>query len=141
MTGAHTGNVGSAMGGGCEFAPQRRRAKNVGASARTSLATWMAWVVAFSAAAASGPNAAMAATCPTPAGPANMVVVLAPVPYYSWNQCERALPRSAASPDSVTPARPLAGCHRKRRSCLRRRGGDARRVCYRPTSFGSCGAV
>ena len=92
--GAHTGNAGSTMGGSREFEPQRRRANYVRARARTSLATttWMAWVVAFSTAAATGPAAATAATCPTPAGPANMVVVLAPVPYYSWNQCERALP-------------------------------------------------
>jgi len=87
MKGAQPGTVGSTMGGGREFEPQRRRANYVGHGA-------LAWVVAVCTAtihaAATGATAATAATCPTPAGPANMVVVNAPVPYYSWKQCERA---------------------------------------------------
>ena len=114
------GQAGASPGGNTTAANAANTvgAADVGApGARTSLAnTWMAWVVAFSTAAATGPAAAMGATCPTPAGPANMVVVLAPVPYYSWNQCERALP----SPDML-----LARWHRKQTPFLRVAGKRA----------------
>ena len=66
-------------------------------------------VVALATAAGTGPTTATAATCPTPAGPANMVIVRAPSgDHFSWSQCERALPHPAAYPTNSQHRR-LAG--------------------------------